>query len=571
MKRLYVILLTSCTVLVFNYECTKNNPVAPQEPTVTITSFSPQCGFVGEQIVIYGKGFDTNKANDKVFFTTTASSSKLAIAVVDSVVITDSISRIYAVVPALASTGPITVEINGYSGSSQASFKYASQISPVFKSFQPHSGAVGSIVTVTGTGFDQNIKNTNVMVDTASAQVVSASATQLQFRVPPGAANGPITMLMDCDSIVLQGAFTVVPDSILAFTPQGGDIGSLVTITTNFYPDTTGLIVKFGSAIAKIVRNPVNQIIIKVPPNAMTGPINIEYPTRTITSNANFAVNTPTILLFTPQEMPIGYPVTITTNVHFYDTTGLTVKFGNVQAIVDSVNDSVVVANVPKNAVTAPLTITWKSLTIQSSANFTTLNLLFTKGNVEFGNLPFLIKKDSSYTGWLQINDHDYQNISGSGTFQFNKELNKKIPDPSYHFLNTCLFNSLNGDTTYLGTKGTGSSTASITYVLDTSQDIIRFFHARENDITASNDSLTEDITLYNIPYQLPSNGFITLYLSEHTLQQYFAECSYFENYIYYGTISYNYGGEFTSYDTVFTINQLPFTDSSYVRITLSP
>jgi len=192
--------------------------------------------------------------------------------------------------------------------------------------------------------------------------------------------------------------------------------------------------------------------------------------------------------------------------VHFYDTTGLTVKFGNVQAIVDSVNDSVVVANVPKNAVTAPLTITWKSLTIQSSANFTTLNLLFTKGNVEFGNLPFLIKKDSSYTGWLQINDHDYQNISGSGTFQFNKELNKKIPDPSYHFLNTCLFNSLNGDTTYLGTKGTGSSTASITYVLDTSQDIIRFFHARENDITASNDSLTEDITLYNIPYQLPSN-----------------------------------------------------------------
>ncbi len=479
-----------CALILFSYGCTKNNPVATQESTVTITFFSPQCGFVGEQIVIYGKGFDTNKANDKVFFTTTASSSKLAIAVVDSVVITDSISRIYAVVPALASTGPITVEINGYSGSSQASFKYASQISPVFKSFQPHSGAVGSIVTVTGTGFDQNIKNTNVMVDTASAQVVSASATQLQFRVPPGAANGLITMLMDCDSIVLQDAFTVVPDSILAFTPQ---------------------------------------------------------------------------------EAPVGYPITITTNMHFYDTTGLIIKFGNVQAAIDSVNDSVVVANVPKNAVTAPLTITWKSLTIQSSANFTTLNLLFTKGNVEFGNLPFLIKKDSSYTGWLQINDHDYQNISGSGTFQFNKELNKKIPDPSYHFLNTCLFNSLNGDTTYLGTKGTGSSTASITYVLDTSQGIIRFFHARENDITASNDSLTEDITLYNIPYQLPSNGFITLYLSEHTLQQYFAECSYFENYIYYGTISYNYGGEFTSYDTVFTINQLPFTDSSYVRITLSP
>jgi YD repeat-containing protein len=114
--------------------------------------------------------------------------------------------------------------------------------------FTPATGAVGTTVTLYGTGFSSTPgQNTVTFVCgvscTVTATVTSATATQLVLTVPPTATSGPIAVSTPGGSATsAPSAFSVTaagaPPTITGFTPTLVVAGNSLTVTgTNF--DTT--------------------------------------------------------------------------------------------------------------------------------------------------------------------------------------------------------------------------------------------------------------------------------------------------------------------------------------------
>lgn len=77
-------------------------------------------------------------------------------------------------------------------------------------SINPTSGMVGDAVTITGNGFSTSAEeNAVTFTDGVTAEVTSASATELEVTVPDGAETGPITVEVDGESVTTSGNFVV--------------------------------------------------------------------------------------------------------------------------------------------------------------------------------------------------------------------------------------------------------------------------------------------------------------------------------------------------------------------------
>ncbi len=88
---------------------------------------------------------------------------------------------------------------------------------PVITSFLPASGPVGTIVTITGTGFHPVAANNTVYFGAVKATITGGTATSLTVTVPQGASFGPISIV----SNLLLG-YSTYP--FLVTFPNGGSI-----------------------------------------------------------------------------------------------------------------------------------------------------------------------------------------------------------------------------------------------------------------------------------------------------------------------------------------------------------
>ena len=73
---------------------------------------------------------------------------------------------------------------------------------PVITSFSPTSGATGTIVTITGTGFNTTAANNIVFFGATMATVTAASTTSLTVTVPVGASYQPISVLNGSKALI---------------------------------------------------------------------------------------------------------------------------------------------------------------------------------------------------------------------------------------------------------------------------------------------------------------------------------------------------------------------------------
>ncbi len=72
-------------------------------------------------------------------------------------------------------------------------------------SFSPDTGAAGTQVTITGSGFSGNAANDSVAVDGVLASIISATTTQIVFTMPPD----PLSIDSALITVLIQGA--IVP------------------------------------------------------------------------------------------------------------------------------------------------------------------------------------------------------------------------------------------------------------------------------------------------------------------------------------------------------------------------
>ncbi len=173
----------------------------------TISGFSPSSGSVGTSVTITGTGFTGATA---VAFNGTSTSFTISRS-----------TRIKAIVPSGARTGPITVTTP--SGTATRSGFTVTGSAPTIGSFSPSSGSVGTSVTITGTGF---AGATAVAFNGSSASFSVNSSTRISATVPSGAGTGPITVNGPGGSATGVGSFTVTPAARLAYrymTNSGSD------------------------------------------------------------------------------------------------------------------------------------------------------------------------------------------------------------------------------------------------------------------------------------------------------------------------------------------------------------
>ncbi len=207
---------------------------------VSVLSFSPIIGPVGTQVTISGTGFSPNPLQDTVTVNGTTAAVNSA-----------STTQLIITVPIGATTGPISVTSPSGTASSTAQFTVGVPVgSSSITSFTPNSGPVGSIVTITGSGFDV-IANDQVEFDGYPAYVSAATPTTITAAVPAQAQSGPISVTTPLGSATSSADFFVVPAGY-----TGGQIDFEGQITAGGQP-YTGTIIN-GGDMGMVVFNAVS-------------------------------------------------------------------------------------------------------------------------------------------------------------------------------------------------------------------------------------------------------------------------------------------------------------------------
>lgn len=268
--------------------CSKDGEVKPQE-SLSISSFSPLSGEVGDSIMINGTGF-SEKASENI----------VLLGNIQATILVASSTSLAITVPSSAESGKITVTVNGESVKSSAAFTVEKNSETdtglVITSFSPSSAAIGSTVTISGKNFGESISDNTVAINGTEAEVTAASSTQLSIVIPDGATSGLITITVgensvsSSSSLIVTSATTSDELTISSFTSNGA-IGSTITIIgTNFSEIASENIVTIGGVTATVSAATSTQLMVVVPEGVSSGVITITVDGVTVTSSTTFTV-----------------------------------------------------------------------------------------------------------------------------------------------------------------------------------------------------------------------------------------------------------------------------------------
>lgn len=149
-------------------------------PTPTLTALSPTSGASGATVTLTGTNFGAAQGSSVVLFNGTA-----------AVPAAWSASSITTAVPPGASTGPVTVTVQGQVSNAMS---FTVIPSPTLTAITPNIGPAGTVVTVTGTNFGSTQGGSTVQFNGTSATPSAWSATSITVPVPTGATSGPVTV-----------------------------------------------------------------------------------------------------------------------------------------------------------------------------------------------------------------------------------------------------------------------------------------------------------------------------------------------------------------------------------------
>ena len=134
---------------------------------------------------------------------------------------------------------------------------------PVVSSFTPTSGAAGTSVSITGTGFTGA---TAVTFNGTAATFTVTSGTQITATVPAGASTGPLAVTTPSGTGTSTASFTVTAGApaVSSFTPASGPPGTSVSITGTGFTGATAVTFN-GTAAASFTVTSGTQITATVP------------------------------------------------------------------------------------------------------------------------------------------------------------------------------------------------------------------------------------------------------------------------------------------------------------------
>lgn len=124
-------------------------------------------------------------------------------------------------VPAAATTGSVVVKVGGV-----ASNGVTFTVTPVVTTLSPTSGAVGTSVTINGSGFGTSQGSNTVSFNSVSTTPTSWNDITIVAPVPTGAGTGPVIVMIN--RIASNGVTFTVPPVLesIAVTPQSSSVAA---------------------------------------------------------------------------------------------------------------------------------------------------------------------------------------------------------------------------------------------------------------------------------------------------------------------------------------------------------
>ncbi|WP_282079054.1 IPT/TIG domain-containing protein [Aquimarina algiphila] len=279
-----IVVTIMVTILIGIISCEDEDfRVVPEpEPAQTITAIEPMLSDIGTTVVINGTNFSRVPANNKVSF----NGGILAIVSVA----TDT--TLTVTVPEGATTGPISVK-KGQINVEGPVFNVVG--APAITDLSTTGAAVGETITIRGNNFGATVTDNIVQFNGVTAEVTTASSTEITVIIPDGATTGPLTV--EVFGQVGSVTFTITP-TIISFDPTVGIPGAVVTIIgTNFSPEVDKNRVSFNGSLATVNSATTTELKVIVPAAATTGPIAVEVEGLLAITDTDFTIDSVSLII----------------------------------------------------------------------------------------------------------------------------------------------------------------------------------------------------------------------------------------------------------------------------------
>ncbi|WP_245539981.1 IPT/TIG domain-containing protein [Rudaea cellulosilytica] len=255
---------------------TTATPFTITNPPPVITGFTPVSGQVGDTVTITGTGFSSANLSNIVKFNGIA-----------AMVVGASATSLTVTVPTAATSGKLSVTVNGKTGTSASDFTVVP--TPIITSITPSSGPMNSVVTIDGYNFDPVLANNAVSINGVQQSLFYASPTKLRFQIVHGTTTGPIVIYRAGPPVisVVGPTFTLTnPPTIAQISPVSSPaITPVVIYGANFDDSSTDAnTVTFNGIAAPVTQASATQLSVWVPSQATTGQVVITNKNGTSTS-----------------------------------------------------------------------------------------------------------------------------------------------------------------------------------------------------------------------------------------------------------------------------------------------
>src|SRR5207249_3403570 len=263
--------------------------------------------------------------------------------------------------------GPIAVTNTLGTAASSASFV----VQPVIRSFSPTTGPMGTVVTISGTGFS-GATRVSINDDPPTAFII-VSGNLIQATVLGGTTSGKVKVTTPQYGAITTTNFTATstaPPVISYFSPLSGPVGAYINLYGANFTGTTAVSYN-GTPVASFEGISDTMLETIVPAGATSGPIKVTNTAGSVTSSTNFTVNNalPLITSFSPTSATIGRTVAIA-GAGFTGATGVDFH-GTAATSFWSISDTLLNAIVPPGATSGPISVTNTAGTATSSGSFT--------------------------------------------------------------------------------------------------------------------------------------------------------------------------------------------------------
>jgi YD repeat-containing protein len=358
--------------------------------------------------------------------------------------------------------------------------------------FTPQSGPVGTIVTISGTGFSTNSSQDTVVFHGTNATVNSATPTQILTSVPTAATSGPITVTTPNGTATSSTSFNLTSGAngaptISSFTPTLGAPGTAVAISgTNFDVQSNDR-TKFNVGLAGVNSATSTSISATVPLTGTSGHVSISTPNGNAVSSGDFFVPPPgytaSSVVFTGRmttggsftgsigasgqiglvvfDGTAGRKVSLTATAVTLTGGTITINNPNGTALAST---SIITSSTFLDATTLPTTGTYTIVVVGSSAGSLTLNLydiVDFQGAVTPGGPTVTVSTVPAQNAYLTF----------SGTF--GQQLGINLTSGSYAACNLTLYSPTGSTVTSASCGGATDTIAPVTLMASGTYQIL--------------------------------------------------------------------------------------------------